>query len=88
MPQKTAFVYHPDYLNHDTGHGHPERPDRLRASLAALKESEVWGQLHRIDPTPANTEQIAYAHKPGYSEHIRQSCEFRNSAHLRHTCRT
>ena len=47
MLQKTAFVYHPDYLNHDTGHGHPERPNRLRASLAALKESEVWGQLHR-----------------------------------------
>ncbi|MCE2403050.1 hypothetical protein J4G08_19510 [Candidatus Poribacteria bacterium] len=26
MPQKTAFVYHPDYLNHDTGPEHPERP--------------------------------------------------------------
>ncbi|MYF98432.1 histone deacetylase [Candidatus Poribacteria bacterium] len=75
MPQKTAFVYHPDYLNHDTGPGHPERPDRLRASLAALQQSEVWEQLHYIDPTPATVEQIAYAHKPGYSEYIRQSCE-------------
>ena len=75
MPQKTAFVYHPDYLNHDTGHGHPERPDRLRVSLAALQQSDVWEQLQHIDPTPANIEQIAYAHKPGYSEHIRQSCE-------------
>ncbi len=75
MPQKTAFVYHPDYLNHDTGPGHPERPDRLRASLAALQQNDVWEQLHHIDPTPANVEQIAYAHNPGYSEHIRQSCE-------------
>lgn len=75
MPQKTAFVYHPDYLNHDTGPEHPERPDRLRASLAALQQSDVWEQLHYIDPTPATVEQIAYAHKPGYSEHIRQSCE-------------
>ena len=74
MPQKTAFIYHPDYLNHDTGYGHPERPDRLRASLAALKQSDVWDQLHHITPQPATVEQIAYAHNPGYSEHIRQSC--------------
>ncbi len=75
MPQKTAFVYHPEYLNHDTGYGHPERPDRLRASLAALQQSDVWDQLHHIEPQPATTEQIAYAHNSGYSEHIRQSCE-------------
>lgn len=75
MSQKTAFIYHPDYLNHDTGPKHPERPDRLRASLAALQQSDVWEQLHHIDPIPATVEQIAYAHKPGYSEHIRQSCE-------------
>lgn len=75
MSQNTAFVYHPDYLNHDTGYGHPERPDRLRASLAALQNSNVWDQLHHIDPQPATVEQIAYAHNPGYSEHIRQACE-------------
>ncbi|RKU13165.1 histone deacetylase [Candidatus Poribacteria bacterium] len=75
MPQKTAFIYHPDYLNHDTGPEHPERPDRLRVCLAALQQSDVWEQLHHIDPTPASIEQIAYAHKPGYSDHIRQSCE-------------
>ena len=75
MPQKTAFVYHPDYLNHDTGYGHPERPDRLRASLAALQQSDVWDQLHHIEPQPATVEQITYAHNSGYSEHIRLSCE-------------
>ena len=75
MTQKTGFIYHIDYLNHDTGPGHPERPDRLRASLAALQQSEVWTQLHHIEPTPATIEQIAYAHKPGYSEYIQQSCE-------------
>ena len=75
MPQKTAFIYHPDYLNHDTGPEHPERPERLIASLAALQQSAVWEQLHHIDPTPATVEQIAYAHNPGYSEHIQQFCE-------------
>ena len=75
MKQKTGFVYHPDYLNHDTGPGHPERPDRLRASLAALQQNDVWDQLHLIEPTPATVEQIAYAHNPAYSEHIRLHCE-------------
>lgn len=75
MTQKTGFAYHLDYLNHDTGPGHPERPDRLRASLAALQQSDVWDQLHHIEPTPASVAQIAYAHNPAYSEHIRQHCE-------------
>ena len=75
MTQKTGFAYHPDYLNHNTGPGHPERPDRLRASLAALQQSDVWDQLHQIEPTPASVEQIVYAHNPAYPEHIRLHCE-------------
>ena len=72
---KTAFIYHPQYLNHDTGPNHPERPNRLRACLAALQKSKVWEQLHRIEPTHASIEQLGYAHAPNYSEHIRQHCE-------------
>ena len=73
--QKTGFVHHPDYLNHDTGPNHPERPDRLRASLSALQESDIWEQLHPIEPTPANTAQLLYAHEPTYPEHVKQYCE-------------
>ena len=73
--QKTGFAYHPDYLNHDTGPNHPERPDRLRASLSALQESDVWEQLHPIKPTPASTAQLLYAHEPTYPEHINQHCK-------------
>ena len=75
MTQKTGFAYHPDYLNHDTGPNHPERPDRLRASLAALQESEVWEQLHPIEPVLASVAQLCYAHNPAYPEHIRRHCE-------------
>ncbi len=73
--QKTGFVYHPDYLNHDTGPNHPERPDRLRASLSVLQESDIWEQLHSIEPTPASTAQLLYAHEPAYPEHIKQYCD-------------
>ena len=75
MTQKTGFAYHPDYLNHDTGPNHPERPDRLRASLAALQESDIWEQLHPIEPIPASVAQICYAHESTYSEYIKQHCD-------------
>ena len=75
MTHKTGFAYHPNYLEHDTGPNHPERPDRLRASLAALHESEVWEQLHSIEPTPASIAQLCYAHEQTYPEHIQQYCE-------------
>ena len=75
MTQKTGFAYHPDYLNHNTGPGHPERPDRLRASLAALHQNDVSDQLYLIEPTPASVDQLCYAHNPAYPEHIRLHCE-------------
>ncbi|MCE2403053.1 histone deacetylase [Candidatus Poribacteria bacterium] len=53
----------------------PRHRSRTPRTTAALQQSDVWKQLHHIDPIPATVEQIAYAHNPGYSEHIRQSCE-------------
>jgi acetoin utilization deacetylase AcuC-like enzyme len=45
----TLLITHPAFLDHDTGFGHPERPDRMRAidkvlaheSYAALKRAEA-----------------------------------------------
>jgi acetoin utilization deacetylase AcuC-like enzyme len=41
MPQKTetALIYHPKYLEHDTGHGHPESRYRLEVMMKAIKEN-------------------------------------------------
>ncbi len=74
MTQKTGFVYHPDYLNHDTGPNHPERPDRLSVSLSTLQQSDVWEQLHRIEPTPVSPAQLLYVHESNYPNHIAQHC--------------
>ena len=40
----TLLYSHPACLAHDTGSGHPERPDRLRAVLGAL-EGEDFAAL-------------------------------------------
>ncbi len=63
---KTGFVYHPDYLKHDMGAGHPESPERLRAIVAQLEQHGVLSRLVRIEPSPAADEWVTQVHKPAY----------------------
>ena len=72
---KTGLAYHSDYVNHDTGAGHPERSDRVRAGIQALQASDYWEELHHIEPTRAAVEQMRYAHTSDYIEHVRRCCE-------------
>ena len=46
----TLLVSHPSFLEHDTGPHHPERPDRLRAILAALDDPAFAGLVARRRP--------------------------------------
>ena len=69
---KTGFVYHPDYLKHDMGAGHPESPERLRAIVARLEQSGVMPRLVRIDPIVAADEWITLVHKPSYVAALKQ----------------
>ena len=62
----TGLVYHPDYLLHDTGPYHPERPDRLRAIIAGLETSGLMASLLRIEPRPAADRWITTVHTPAY----------------------
>lgn len=63
---KTGLVYHPSYLEHDMGFGHPESPNRLRAIMARLEESGTAAGLTRIDPRKADDEWITQVHTPSY----------------------
>jgi acetoin utilization deacetylase AcuC-like enzyme len=45
------LVYHPACLQHDSGFGHPESPERLRGILAALRQRGInEDDLQRPDP--------------------------------------
>jgi acetoin utilization deacetylase AcuC-like enzyme len=46
-----VFLEHPSSLAHDTGFGHPERPDRIRAIEAELERREWLGWERRRAPT-------------------------------------
>ncbi len=63
---RTGLVYHPAYLEHDMGPGHPESPNRLRAIMQRLEESGTAAQLTRIEPRRAEDEWIMQVHSPNY----------------------
>ncbi len=63
---KTGLVYHPAYLEHDMGAGHPESPNRLRAIMRQLEQSGTATKLARIQPRRAEDEWITQIHSPTY----------------------
>jgi acetoin utilization deacetylase AcuC-like enzyme len=61
----TALLTHPDCLAHVNPPGHPERPERLRAVLAAL-EGEEFAYLVRIEAPLGDDAAILRAHPRSY----------------------
>ena len=70
---KTGLVYHPAYLEHDMGAGHPESPNRLRAIMQRLEESRTAARLVRIEPRQAEAEWVTQVHTPGYVAALKQA---------------
>jgi acetoin utilization deacetylase AcuC-like enzyme len=65
----TLLLTHPACLEHDTGVGHPERADRLRAIDAALAVPAFKG-LKREEAPRAELSQIERLHPKAYVEMI------------------
>jgi acetoin utilization deacetylase AcuC-like enzyme len=60
-----GLVYHPIYLEHDTGL-HCEVASRLTTTMLHLKSSGTMDKLVSIKPQAATKEQIARVHSPSY----------------------
>ena len=60
------YISHPVYLEHDTGFGHPERPDRLVAVENALDSSQISNKIIKEQALPASEELIAGVHDKNY----------------------
>ncbi len=71
----TAVYYDPIFLEHDTGFGHPERPERLTAILAGLREHKLIESLDMRDPKPAAVPDIELVHPRGYIEGVKRMAE-------------
>jgi acetoin utilization deacetylase AcuC-like enzyme len=71
----TGWVFHPDYLKHDSGMGHPESKERLSALVEHLEKKGLLGQLKSIQPHPAPVEQVAAVHDSSYINRVETMCE-------------
>ncbi len=70
MPH-TLLVHHSDCLDHETGFGHPESPDRLRAIANRIKETGLGDDLTWVEPAPAEPQLVGLVHSLNYLEHVR-----------------
>jgi len=67
-----VFFSHPSSLEHETGHGHPERVDRMHAIDAELQRRD-WLGFERREAPAATTEQLVAVHSPEHVEAVRET---------------
>ncbi|WP_119459278.1 histone deacetylase family protein [Rhodospirillaceae bacterium SYSU D60014] len=69
----TTLLYtHPACIDHNPGPMHPERPERLKAVLAAL-EDPAFASLERREAPAADPEQVARVHPRSFVDQLLQS---------------
>ncbi len=73
MP-RSAVVIDADYLKHDPGHLHPERPERLKVLLDLPKELDAKS-FQLLPPRPALREEIEPCHSSDYIELVRSTSQ-------------
>lgn len=64
------FATHDAFLDHLTGSGHPERPERLEAVLAGAREADVVDALVPIEPMPASRDDVLRVHTARHVERV------------------
>ena len=70
----TAILYDPRFLDHDTGRGHPERPERLSHTIGVLEQKPWFTDLRRIDPVACDRKWLATIHAENYIDRAREEC--------------
>jgi acetoin utilization deacetylase AcuC-like enzyme len=73
--RRTGYVYDDRYLLHDPGSWHPERPDRLKAIQARLKDSGILELLIQLKPYPAPLAWVERLHDPDYIRRFQDTCQ-------------
>lgn len=77
----TYLFTHQACIDHDPGSTHPEKPDRLRAVLAAL-DGDDFAALERRDAPVIGIEEVKRVHDSGYVDSVLASVPERGRVHL------
>src|SRR5437867_4241472 len=67
-----SVVWHPACELHEPGPGHPERPDRIRAVLAALRAPDFESRVVWSEAQPADRAAIERVHTTSYVAALEQ----------------
>jgi acetoin utilization deacetylase AcuC-like enzyme len=62
------------FLEHMTGEGHPESPQRLDAIVARLKRDDLLRQMREIKPGMADRKWLTTVHAPEYLARVERCC--------------
>ena len=65
-PSGVPILFHPACRSHNPGPGHPERPERIEAVLAALRAPDMAAVVEWHEATPATRAQVERVHPAPY----------------------
>ena len=69
---EAVIFFDPIFEEHKTGHGHPEKPERLPVAMKALEESGLLELVQVRTPREATVEEIELVHTRGYIEQVQR----------------
>jgi acetoin utilization deacetylase AcuC-like enzyme len=77
--KRTGYLHDERYLLHDTGLGHPEAPDRLKAIHQGIKDAGLLSKLTTIQASRADLKWVETVHAKHYIERFEAVCRSGNS---------
>lgn len=70
----TGLVYDACFYDHDTGPGHPESPERVRAIVDRLRDKLIMEALTPIEFEKATIRQLEAVHDPQHVQRVFEVC--------------
>lgn len=68
----TTLVYDARCRDHETGRGHPERPERMKAVMKGLTDANVLDGLRQVKPQSCPDDVIHYCHSENYLDIVKR----------------
>jgi acetoin utilization deacetylase AcuC-like enzyme len=74
MMSNVGLVLDPVFEEHDTGPGHPERPERLARVRAGLEAAGLEDRCVRVEPVEVDDDDLALVHERAYVSRVGEAC--------------
>lgn len=69
------ILYSDRFTLHDTGFGHPERPERINACVKGLQSSKYADQFKWLEPRRAKVDELRLVHSHAHILNVRNTAE-------------